>query len=460
MQASADIFISILYYFVYVCAADKFCKKYLQISRINEKLFIFFGFSGLMLIDIMRKSYSVMGILAYFLNNALFIGLILLFFRKDIEKKILAASIFVTVTTLAGNFFASFFSCLVLIWKHTVGNIAVPFTNEWEDVFIACISLAMVILAVYWLSKHLGSVFYCKTGKWYVTLAVPLLAVTAVLDMANLGAGHGILVRSGGNMSLYYDELFSHVGFCVLTALSMFAAGVYVFGMDRLYLERGKSSQYHSQIAAYKMLEEQYSRLERLRHDMKNHVIAMQGLLKNSEYEKMEGYLRDMEDSADLGFEGEATGNRVVDVLLYQKRQMAERKNIVWECDVRIPKNCCINEFDLCVLFGNILDNAVEACERQQHDETLSNLRCNPRQFISIQAGAVKKCFLLEAKNSTDMEDKHETGFTDKENAKEHGIGLLNIRDVVRRYNGAMNIEVRDGIFTISVLVPLSNTSK
>lgn len=66
---------------------------------------------------------------------------------------------------------------------------------------------------------------------------------------------------------------------------------------------------------------------------------------------------------------------------------------------------------------------------------------------------------LLEAKNSADMEDKHKIGFTNKGNPEEHGIGLLNISDVVHKYNGVMNIEVQNGIFTISVLVPLCTSA-
>lgn len=97
---------------------------------------------------------------------------------------------------------------------------------------------------------------------------------------------------------------------------------------------------------------------------------------------------------------------------------------------------------------------AVSIICRLQHNESYSN---RP-QFINIQAGAVKKCFLLEVKNSSDLEDVQKIGFTRKENPEEHGIGILNIKDVIHKYNGVMNIEVSNGIFVISVLIPLSDT--
>lgn len=454
IEGFVGYFITILCYFGYLCMVQKFCNGYLKISNKNKNLFVIFGFCIGMLINAMSKCYSIPNIIVSLLNHIFFIGLILLLFQRNTAKKILVFSILTALTTLVKNFCVSFFSCLLLFGLHKGEKITVPFLGEAELNLINCISLVITILVIYWASKHLTSIFYCKTGKWYIILAIPLLAITAIIDVANWGASNGILVRSGGNMGLYYDQIFSHAAFCVLTVLSILGAGFFVFGMDKIYLEQKKSSQYDFQIAAYKMLEEQYSQSERLRHDLKNHIIALVGLLENKEWKKMERYLKNMENSADFGIGEELTGNRVVDILLYQKRKIAERKNIIWECDVQIPKICLIDEFDLCVLFGNILDNAVEACERLQHNE----LYCTQRQFINIQAKTVKKFFLLEVKNSANMAGKHKIGFIDKEKSKERGIGLLNISDVVHRYNGALSIEVQNNVFVISILIPLSNT--
>ena len=139
-----------------------------------------------------------------------------------------------------------------------------------------------------------------------------------------------------------------------------------------------------------------------------------------------------------------------MDALLYQKRKRADEKNIRWECDGQMPKECFINEFDLCVLFGNLLDNALEACGR---------VECGKGAFIHIQEKTVKKCFLMEVKNSVDVTEKYVDGFTKKDNPWEHGIGLLNVSDVVHGYNGVLKIESEKGIFVTSVLIPLSHAA-
>lgn len=66
---------------------------------------------------------------------------------------------------------------------------------------------------------------------------------------------------------------------------------------------------------------------------------------------------------------------------------------------------------------------------------------------------------MIEIKNSVDMEEKNTVGFTNKENPREHGIGLLNVSDVVHEYNGVLNVESEEGIFITSVLIPLNDAA-
>ena len=446
---NVDLLIAAPFSLGYLWAADKFCKKFLGASKRRERLFLTFSFCSRLLSYVLGRLYSSLYIFFMLSEPIFFMGLVVLLFRSDREKRILAASMLMVTERLAADFCDSLLSCLVLAFWHIVKKIPEPFFEYWEIGLTAGVGYCFAILAVYWMSKHLEPVFCGRRGKWYIVLAVPLLVILTVYEVAGLGASNGIMVRSGGSMGLYYDQIFSLAEFLVLDLLCMAATGFYVFGMNRIYLEQEKSARYSSQIAVYKMLTEQYRQSERLRHDMKNHVIALSALSRNKEWEKMDDYLKSMESIA-LDAGGDMTGNKVVDALLFQKRKQSEEENVKWECDVQVPKGCCINEFDLCVLFGNILDNALEACVRMQRGEY---------RFINIQARTVKKCFLIEVKNSMDMTEKYAEGFTNKGNPQEHGIGLLNVSDVVNKYNGAVNTEAENGIFVISVLMPLNDTA-
>lgn len=463
----SEMLFYILYHACNTWAICYFCKHYFEITVFKERLFILSLFTASLLTSIIYMHTPFPYIILMLLYHIIIIGFVLLFFRADTGRKLLAASVLIAVITMLGNFCESVLCSAALFILHTAGGIEEPFLADWQAFLITCIEITVVVLTIYRMSNRFASVFYGKTRQWYFSAAIPLFALIIVIDAANWGITRGIMIISRESMGLYYDQLFSYAETGVLTALSAFAAGFYLFGMNRIYLEQQKSGQYQSQIAAYQMLEEQYRQSERLRHDMKNHIVALSGLLENKEYNKIAGYLKTMEYSGNLG-SGEITGSTAVDAILDQKRTYAEQNNIFWECDVKIPKICDINDFDLCVLFGNLLDNAVEACERMHSDGN---------RFINIQSKTVKSCFLLEIRNSTDMTDtpnprytsadisrmSHNRAnvpsmlYTHKENPEKHGIGLLNIDDVVRSYNGVMDIDVKDGIFMTSILIPMQN---
>lgn len=445
----AEILITAPCYLGCLCMADRFCRKYLEGPKRNELLFVVLSFSGWLFMNIVNRRYPVPHIFYAMAEHIVFGGLVLLLFRECREKKILAVSVLMIAMTLLPTFVSSFLSCLILFFKHTMRMVPNPLLSEWEGGVAGCAGYCLAMSAIYWLLGHMERVFSGRRRMWYVVLALPLIMIIIVFDVSNWGASQGIMVRSGGSMGLYYDQIFSHAEFLILTLLSMSASWFYVFGMDRICLEQEKSSRYRSQIAVYRMLAEQYRQSERLRHDMKNHVIALSALSQNKEWEKIDDYLKRMGDMA-LEAGGDMTGNKAVDALLYQKRKQAEEEKIGWECDVQMPKGHCVNEFDLCVLFGNLLDNALEACRRMQFHE---------RRFIRIRAKTVKKCFLLEVKNSMDRAETYIEGWTNKDNTREHGIGLLNVGDVADKYNGAVDIEAGEGIFTISILIPLNDAA-
>ena len=104
----AAILIDASGYFGYIWAADKFCKKYLEASKKNERLFMVFSISSWLLINITNGLYSFPRIFLMMLSHICFMGLVLLLFQADREKNILAASLLMIVITLVGNFCESF----------------------------------------------------------------------------------------------------------------------------------------------------------------------------------------------------------------------------------------------------------------------------------------------------------------------------------------------------------------
>lgn len=441
---------------VSICSVDRFCRTYLEPRGDLRWAFPVFLFSTQTALRLLLKTYEAAQIsylLSVMFQHLLILGAVFLFFRSHAAKKLLTTSVLIAAATLTANFCEAFLSCLALFALHTVWHVRAPVLGQTEAALMLCICTAAVLLALRLIRIHLDLdvLFFNQSRKWHGILSAPLLGITAVVDIANWSASNGILVRSRADLGIYYDQLFSHGELCVLTALSMFAAGCYLFGMQTICMEQQKNSQYHMQITAFQMLEQQHRRSERLRHDLKNHVIALSGLLERKEWDKIRDYLKQMEQCVNPQAGEAATGSSAVDALLFQKQKRAEEHHIRWECDVQIPPACGIHEFDLCVLFGNLLDNALKACEK-----------CLPEKGrrICIQARPVKHCFLLEIKNCTDLKSIDQFQFFLKHPADGHGIGLRNVQDVLQKYDGTLQMDLQEDLLVASLLLPLQPLSR
>lgn len=177
-----------------------------------------------------------------------------------------------------------------------------------------------------------------------------------------------------------------------------------------------------------------YEQTKAFRHDIKNHLLLLDGLLRNGQIAESRDYLKKLEGiSTSLSFPYQ-TGNPVVDVLLSEKLELAKANGIKAEVSLLLPKVCEIDDLDLCIVFANALDNALKAC--QSIEGTSS---------ISITGKQQGDFYLLEFYN------------TCSENSSPHmGIGLSNIKSVAEKYHGAMLMETHDKKFSLNVLLNIS----
>lgn len=441
-----DLILFIFCYMGYIWSIFSFCQEYLSISIINKIIFGILLFTTEMLFSAFNELIRMPYILNIILINTLFISLFFLFFRGDKAEKLFTTVTLITVKTLVWNFSCSFLSFVVLILLNTLTNGKTTFINTQTDNVIASLACLILIAAIIALKKKFVTVFNNKIKNWFLIMSLSMMFIVIIVEVVNWGASNGIMVVSNANgaayWNIYYNQLFSHTAICLLTILSTFIAAGLVFGTNKIYTEQIQKEQYHSRIEFYKMLNEQYSQMERLRHDMKNHMLSLYSLCQNRELDKLENYIADMMESGNIITANDyASGNTVIDALLYNKGKLALKNEIKWECNVQIPKNCQIYEFDLCVLFGNILDNAINSCIKTQNKE---------QKFIHVQSMEVKNCLLLVVKNGTALSSINEV---------KNGIGLLNVYDTAYKYNGVINKKLENHIFEISLLLPLNNNA-
>ncbi len=393
--------------------------------------------------------FSETGMISYMVVelswHIFFAGTVVLFYQAQLQKKIWMAVLLILMKMLVGNFTDSFICVCILVFRHVIKQESNPVPGIWEGNGIFFIKSMTGAVSSLFLLKWFDTAFEEKQRQWYIVQTIPFLVIIVVTDLFNQCASKGILFSGGENYSLYHNQLFSHGAVCILMLLFSCAAGWYLFGMEKIEREQRKREQYEWEVKGYQALETQYEQMERLRHDMKNHMISLQGLLKSGEYEKMAHYLDQMAALGAFEPEEPVTGNKAVNALLYQKQKESREKNIRWSCHVHIPGNFYVEEIDLCIILGNAIDNAIEECDRLQEPS---------EKFIEVQAEMADQFFLLKIKNGTHLQEIRETYVSKKRNKGMTGIGLSNIRDAALKYNGVVELEIRAGVFSISVLIP------
>lgn len=167
-------------------------------------------------------------------------------------------------------------------------------------------------------------------------------------------------------------------------------------------------------------------------HDIDNHLLVISGLLQDKRFAQAERYTEKLRAGSTPLLMRLSTGNPALDVLLREKLSYAKRSQITVNHDVGIPGDFRADDIDLCVLFSNILDNAITACLEQAPEG----------RSLSISAKGKGRLLLVEAVNTTAAVQ-----------AAPFGVGLNNVRHIAELYQGTLETELKNGRFRISVLL-------
>lgn len=290
-------------------------------------------------------------------------------------------------------------------------------------------------LAVFLLMRHFSMPrdYELSPALWKLLLLLTVTPFGIVLSL--------VLLRSP-----YYettrDSQFSDFVLFVLAVLSFVGLlwAVAVLARQRR-LEQQKQL-YEINKAYYENIEQQQFEVRRLRHDLANHLQILMGLpdeLKNA-------YIKELVQLPTLQSRLHYCENTVVNAVINAKTDLMEQIKITFTHQVSIPESSCMEKMDLCALFANSMDNAIEACRK---------LPANSRK-ITVEAKAEKGLLVYRISNSLPepLKMKDDLPMTSKKDRTLKGIGLKSIREIVTRYNGHFEIETTDGNFTLFLYLP------
>ena len=267
-----------------------------------------------------------------------------------------------------------------------------------------------------------------------------------------------LTVKIDDELFILFDEKPDLLWKMPLVAVLIFAgeaALIYFWQRYRILLaERQKHFVEEQQVKAMKMrLEETenfYGSIRKVRHEMKNHMANIKGLTEAGEYGEIEEYVRRMDETMQELEYKYVTGNAVTDVIINDKCRRAEKAGIRFDADFRYGGE--IPVFDMGIILNNLLDNAIEACEKLE----------TGKGFIRLSLKRKKQFLILYVENNFDGAVPVSKGSplppTTKQSIlpgiiTEHGIGLENVRDIAERYFGGVNIKVKRDVFHVTVML-------
>ena len=201
----------------------------------------------------------------------------------------------------------------------------------------------------------------------------------------------------------------------------------------------------HNQYVQYQQSQEAMDIINYKYHDLKHHIMALRA---EENQEKREAYLDQMEEEIRNYEAQNKTGNKVLDTLLTSKNLFCMKNHISMTSVVDGTLFDFMDVMDICSIFGNALDNAIE-CEKKIKDRE--------KRLIHVSAFSQRNFLIIRFENycENDLKFDAELPTTTKEDSQFHGYGLKSLRYTVRKYGGEVDINVQDNWFELKILIPM-----
>lgn len=203
--------------------------------------------------------------------------------------------------------------------------------------------------------------------------------------------------------------------------------------------------QVEAQAKQVEALQRNIEETSRARHDLRHHLLVTQDLLARRDYDKLEHYLDEYRRQMDASTMTFYSDNSILDALLRHYFEPARAEGIRTELSLRLEDSLPISPTDLCILLGNLLENALEACRRQTKGD----------RFFSVKAatnGPQILVLLVENSYEGSIQEKNGVFYSSKENGRK-GVGLASVKQLVSTYHGVCSISYEGNIFQVNILL-------
>lgn len=297
---------------------------------------------------------------------------------------------------------------------------------------IVCRIFSFLVVLVLTNFKNIKKGEFVPSSNWICIALIPISSLYLVLllfqswelEVQQILAGIIVLLLINFTAFYLYDT--------ITAALSERMQGLLVMEQNKYYEKQ------------FELIKASVQTTSMIRHDLKNHMLAIRSLNESGNDRDLTEYINNIMDSISTGKNYAASGNMVIDSIINFKIQEAAHNGIRTAFDLHIPDVLEIPSFDMTIILGNLLDNAIRAANSVKEGG-----------YIDITMKYDKGRLLIQTENSYDGEIQEKDGilFTTKEDKENHGIGLDSVRRTLLKYNGSMDVEYNGNDFSVTILM-------
>lgn len=431
-----EFVINLLETVLFATVANGKCqKRRFNYHHIKQLVYIFSKSVFITILNLMNASTLITMISVLFLN---FLFLIL-FFNSAIFTDFflsLVYSILLIISDALTIFIPSKLFNINISRVLYTGNLRVPFSL----IYISIIALFVIFFLLFVENVFLSDAFE-KISFFIISTTCVILEEIVMIVLLELPLA----------LSHYYNLLLCIFG---LTLFLFIFLTIYFY---RLGKEKEKNIQLIQKITITDMENRQnkeiiksVQNLRILKHDIKNHLSVLHDLLISNKFEEAIKYIKEINHTIEKTTYIISTGILSIDCIMTSKLSTAMSNNIIVTHQIHFPSEFHFSDMDMCSLFGNLLDNAIESNCKLANDNRKISIEIKPyNQMLSI-------CIMNNSDGIYNF-DSHDNLTTTKENSLSlHGMGISRIKDIVEKYDGIIEITPESEKFTVSILLPLN----
>jgi sensor histidine kinase YesM len=353
-------------------------------------------------------------------------------FNGSLKSKIFYVVIFYIFVVL-GEIIGIILVCLLFkVDMQQISNV------EYLNIIAVVISEMIMLILIIMMCNIKGfKNINMPTKYWALLLSTPIMGLTIFLVI-----------------DFYIDidvENYKYqILFCIITASTIYnyiLIGILFNKLSTVFKNRNFNNlldqQKNYQLKFYENMRVSDKEIKNVRHDLNNHLQCIYDLLMTDRFDEAKNYIETVSNTVQINNRLINTGNAVFDSILNAKISIIKNAGINFNYSIEIPSGIKIDPMDVCIILGNSIDNAIEACSR---------IKDGPRQ-ISLIAAYHNKGLILSIRNtvySGSLVKKGDVYLSSKDNPSEHGIGISNISRTAEKYNGIVVINNAADIFELS----------